>query len=1070
MTTAQLKRRVPRRWAIVSAIMATMVVGGTALAVHDSTGPMELDGNIANDAGGGTDWGAIFDASGNQTAGVPPGTLDTTGVIKDFVPGASGPDPSYHEPSNKDDQAIGPTGATWGCVSVANPTDKTDIVNAYGMAVQGDAQTGDGDTADDQLFYFGVERFDNSGDAFIGMWLFQDDVSCTADGKFVGSKQTGDILVLANFTGGGSNATIQLFRFTAGAGSNPGTFSDLVTVTGKCENTNTGDLAFPQNDICATLNDTNDVDTPWAMEDKTKPGPPTPDVANRLEPDQFVEGGVNITDIFAGAGLGAPPCFGSFLAETRSSSSLDATLKDYALGDLQFCDARVKIDASATNRVGTQHTFVVDVEQQLGAGYVAAPTGNVDVTLTGSDGITAGDITIVAADSTCDDNQPSGDNLDADGQCTLTVNSLKTGKITANATVSVNVGGTPLVRDTLASTTTIGSGYTPDSGPAVKTYVDATIDIAGDDSNRVGDPHEFIVTVKKDFGDGNGFVAAPNQVVAVTLTPTFGATPVVDDDPEATTTCDDGTDSSGQCKVTFTSATTGVVTGTAATTVSFAGGALTFGVTSGNDNATVGGEDATKVFVDATIDIEGDDANRVNDPHVFTVTVKKDLGDGNGFVAAAGQIVTVTLANSNGGVAVVDDTPETDTTCDDGTDASGQCVVTFTSASTGVTTGTASTTVSFGNGLSFSINTTDDATTVAKQDATKNWVNARIGIAGTDTNSIEEDHTFTVTLQKDLSASGGYVAADGEQVSVTLVDAGGAVHILDTTNTTCDVAGEHDGVGTDTNGQCVVVFTSNSAGTVTASATATLSVETVSITVNTGDATSTTAATVVKTFIDGSIRWLKHDGEGALLGGASFEVCRTHRLDSSDGSYDPEDVDPIDSGDQPFCFNVFDDFDGSATAPDADDDAGEIQVNDLVLGRYTVRETIPPVGYHIQDPPGAGPFSFPDMTIAAPNVELSTIFVNIKAFRIIVITCDDITDLLVDGTVNLDPAGDFDDTKETISATDFTALGWKDSDGTPLTQTDFCNQGGASFGDLPDDTYDATIEVPDHDPVFPDLP
>ena len=208
------------------------------------------------------------------------------------------------------------------------------------------------------------------------------------------------------------------------------------------------------------------------------------------------------------------------------------------------------------------------------------------------------------------------------------------------------------------------------------------------------------------------------------------------------------------------------------------------------------------------------------------------------------------------------------------------------------------------------------------------------------------------------------------------------------------------------------------------------------------------------------------------MGGATFEVCRTARLDSSDGSYDPEDVDPIAEGNQPFCFTVFDDFDGTATPPDADDDAGEIQVNDLILGTYTVEETIPPVGYHIQDPPGAGPFDFPAMTIEPLNVdvELETIFVNIKAFRIIVITCDDITDLLVDGTVNLDPAGTFDDTKETISPTDFTALGWKDSDGTPLTQTDFCNQGGASFGDLPDDTYDATIEVPDHDPVFPDLP
>lgn len=1066
MMTTQIKRTLPRRWALLGALTAVMLVGGTALAVHDEPGgPMELEGDIADDAtASGSDWGTFFGANGLEIkANVPAGTLDTTDVIRDFVPGASGPDITYHEPSNKDDQAIGPTGATWGCVSVANPTDKTDIVNAYGMAVQGDADASDGDTADDQLFYFGVERFDNSGDAFIGLWLFQDDVGCTSDGKFVGSKRTGDILILANFTGGGSDATIQLFRFTQGANPavNPGTFSDLVTVTGTCNNTTEG--AGLVNDICATLNDTTDVVTPWAMEDKIKPGPPNPDIAKTLEPDQFVEGGVNLTDVFLAANLGAPPCFGSFMAETRSSSSLDATLKDYALGDLQFCDARVKIDQSATNRVGTKHTFVVDVEQQLGAGYVAAPTGNVDVSLTGSDGIVAGDITIIAAESTCDDNQPSGDNLDASGQCTLTVNSLtETGKITANATVSVNVGGTALVRDTLSTTTAIGSGYSPESGPAVKTYVDATIDITGDDTNRVGDPHLFTVTIKKDSGDGLGFVAAASQTATVTLTPTFGATPVADDSPDTNSTCDDGTNASGQCVQKFSSATTGVVTGTASATVTF--GALSFQITTANDAAVVGNEDATKVYVDATIDIQGDDANRVGDPHVFTVTVKKDLGDGDGFQNANGQIVTVTLTDTNGAAAVADDTPDTDSTCDDGT-VNGQCTQKFSSAATGITTGTASTTVNFTNGLSFQITTANDAAVVGNEDATKKWVNARIGIAGTDKNSIEEDHTFTVTLEKDTSANGSYAAAGGEQVSVTLTDASGAVHVLDTTATTCDVPAEsHDGTGTNGSGQCVVVFTSNTTGTVTASASASITVETVPITVNTGDATSTTAATVVKTFVDGSIRWLKHDGDAVLLGGATFEVCRTHRLDSSDGSYDAEDVDPNTAGNQPFCFTILDD-----DATDDDNTPGELQVNDLVLGKYTVKETIPPAGYHIKTPPGAGPFSFPDMKINPDvlDVQLSTIFVNIKAFRITVITCDDITDKLVDGTVTLDPGGVLDETKATISAADLVALGWRDANGVLLTEQAFCNMGGATFGDLPDDTYDMKVEVPDSSPLFP---
>jgi hypothetical protein len=284
------------------------------------------------------------------------------------------------------------------------------------------------------------------------------------------------------------------------------------------------------------------------------------------------------------------------------------------------------------------------------------------------------------------------------------------------------------------------------------------------------------------------------------------------------------------------------------------------------------------------------------------------------------------------------------------------------------------------------------------------------------------------------------------------------VHILDTTLTTCDVpADSHDGAGTDVNGQCVVVFTSNTAGTVTGSATSTLTVETVQMTVNTGDATSTTEATVVKTFVDGSVKWLKHDGDGNLLGGAEFELCRTDRLDSSDGSYDPEPV--------PVCVTFIDN-----DAPDNDPADGMLEVIDLVLGKYTVEETNPPLGYHIATPPGAGPFSFPDMTIEPLNVdvELGTIFVNIRAFRIIVITCDDITHELVVSTITLDPGGPLESIVDSMSATELAA--WNLATGQDLSEGEICGGddqgtdpslgGAASFGDLEAGTYDIRAFVP----------
>ena len=1052
MSTSELRRKIPRKTGMVFAIGALLIAVGSTLAVHDATGPMELEGNLVDDSGGGTDWGAIFGADGLEVAAnLPPGTLDTTDVIRDFVPGASGPDVSYHAPSNKDDQAISATGGSnvWGCTSVANPTDKTDIVNAYGAAIQGDAQTGDGDTADDQLFYFGVERFDNSGDAFIGIWLFQDDVTCnTATGKFEGSKRTGDILILANFTGGGSDATIQLFRYTAGVGTAAGSFGELVAVTSKCELDPSGDLPFPQNDLCATLNDVADVDTPWAMEDKVKPGPPNPDVAKRLEPDQFVEGGVNLTDVFAsGTGGGTPPqCFGSFMAETRSSSSIDATLKDFALGNLDFCDANIEIDPDETNRVGEPHTFTVDVDQIVGSGEQAATVGDVEYTLTGSNGIVAGDIEVDAA-STCINAAGVEDDLDAAGQCTIIVNSDVPGTITAHATVSVNVGGTLLVRQT--------NGLDGNSNDAVKTYVNATLDIEGDGTNDVGVDHRFTATLLADAGDGDGYQPVVGETVTISKTDDLGAVSV----PSGDQTC--VTDGNGQCFVEFTSNSTGTTTGTASADVRVPDvtGGKEFSVDSTTDATIEANQSVLKTWVDAKLDIAGDGTNRINDPHDFTVTAWADDGDGNGLHKVGGVLVTVAFAEADGTDPIGD---LTCTTEDDDQDPDfGTCSVTFNSVTkTGTHTGTATADIPAGDITIEDVSTSADSTTTETADAVKTWVDAAIGIAGDDTNSIEEDHTFTVTVTKDLGDGAGPVAADGEDVDVTLANAGGADYVLDEALTTCDVVGDgdtydHVGADTDTAGECVVVFTSFEAGTVTGSAVASVSVGGVPINLSTDDAGST--GDVLKTFLDGSIRWLKQDDEGASVGGATFLVCRTARLDSDTGQYVAEDT-STDPGNQPFCFVVKDNDGVHTTDPfDSDPDAGELEVIDLVLGQYNVTETIPPPGYHIQDPPGAGPFNFPDMSIepAPPvlDVELDTIFINIKAFRIVVFTCDDITHTLVPSVITLDGTFGTDEESWSTVPTVLANLG--------VTEANLCGiDNGAVWGDLPDDTYTLSAIVP----------
>ncbi|MCE9545628.1 MAG: hypothetical protein K8T25_08935 [Planctomycetia bacterium] len=73
----------------------------------------------------------------------------------------------------------------------------------------------------------------------------------------------------------------------------------------------------------------------------------------------------------------------------------------------------------------------------------------------------------------------------------------------------------------------------------------------------------------------------------------------------------------------------------------------------------------------------------------------------------------------------------------------------------------------------------------------------------------------------------------------------------------------------------------------------------------------------------GSLAWEKRDTSGNLLGGATFQVGPINPLD---GGATPLTV--VDNG-----------------ANDADPDAGQILVNNVAFGTYTITETVPPAGF-----------------------------------------------------------------------------------------------------------------------------
>ena len=305
--------------------------------------------------------------------------------------------------------------------------------------------------------------------------------------------------------------------------------------------------------------------------------------------------------------------------------------------------------------------------------------------------------------------------------------------------------------------------------------------------------------------------------------------------------------------------------------------------------------------------------------------------------APVGTKPTVTLTPANGAAVpdVVDNCAST------GTNASGECTVSFKSNSAGTVTGSATATFSVG-GQTFTVTTNGVAPNSAP--AVKRFVDGKISIGPDDTNSIGESHTFTVNVQQDdglTAAQGGDgvtgfgPAPNGTTPTVTLTDSGGAINNI--SSNTCASPGT-------VSGSCTITFTSNTAGTVTGHAAATWTIPKLASEQGSGvtltretDNTHGSTGDATKVFISGSLAWFKVDNAGVKQAGATFEVCRTRNFNTADSTF--TNITPV-------CVSVADDSDGTVgPGLDRDADAGEFLLTGLRLGTYTVHETIAPPGF-----------------------------------------------------------------------------------------------------------------------------
>ena len=361
---------------ILNAIFGPLILvtmAPTAFGYVGSTA-FELDGNIDH-SGSGHDWDQVYadDQNGTNTSGA-----DNVQFITDLVNTTA--DDIFTGGGAKDQQPI--QGGPW-LWTTSKPQPKDDITHAFAAAYTIGGHT---------IAYFGLDKYEVDGDNQVGFWFFKNGVAKTnisSQGgfKFSGDHAVGDILVLADYTNGGTVPNFSVFKWV-GSGGSDGSL-DKVADTGACTNAN----QF----ACGITNADAFTSNAWPYKNR--------DVAAQNWPaGALFEGGLDLTHFGLDTG-----CFSTFLAETRSSQSVTATLSDFALGNFSFCEQpnlETQVSSASVN-VGDSVTDLATLSGNKGPVngtvdfFVCGPTQAVQECTSGGDAAGAG-VAVVNGQATSD--------------------------------------------------------------------------------------------------------------------------------------------------------------------------------------------------------------------------------------------------------------------------------------------------------------------------------------------------------------------------------------------------------------------------------------------------------------------------------------------------------------------------------------------------------------------------------------------------------------------------------------------------------------------------------------------
>lgn len=326
------KRRTRFLWVPMLAIAALALLFAVgAQAVHD-TGAFELDGNATNGAALGDDWDNVCHQATGTGCSTTSNTNGATAVswVAELNTNAT----IFTGGGSKDPQDIN----NWAWKDGAGGLpDKDNLLHSFAARYN---------TTEGDVLFFGSDRLDNSGDAQQGFWFFQNPVglgnnSVGGGSGFTGVHQTGDVLVISDFSNGGTTSTITVYKWDTSCKKTGGTCGDAnlrtlgTSTNAKCSTAAANDA------FCGIVNP-GTITMPWSFTDKSGTA------NNGALNGEFYEGGINLTNL----GL-AGECFSSVASETRSSTSTTATLKDFVLGNFGHCGSTTVTQQSVSGTVGT---------------------------------------------------------------------------------------------------------------------------------------------------------------------------------------------------------------------------------------------------------------------------------------------------------------------------------------------------------------------------------------------------------------------------------------------------------------------------------------------------------------------------------------------------------------------------------------------------------------------------------------------------------------------------------------------------------------------------------------------